>query len=105
LPLFFRLRNLKVLEHLAFLQESQFWPRERLEELQIAKLRRLVKHASETVPYYREVFARAGITAHDIRTLDDVKRLPILTKEDMVDRPLSDILSRCSLTETHTPGP
>lgn len=93
LPLFFRLRNLKVLEHLAFLQESQFWPRERLEELQLAKLRRLVKHASETVPYYREVFALAGITAKDIRTLDDVKRLPILTKEDIVDRPLSAFLS------------
>ncbi|MDP2896299.1 MAG: hypothetical protein Q8Q12_07040 [bacterium] len=93
LPLFFRLRNLKVLEHLAFLQESQFWPRERLEELQLARLRKLVKHASETVPYYREVFARSGITAQDIRTLDDVKRLPILSKEDIVDRPLSAFLS------------
>ena len=93
LPIFFRLRNLRVLEHLAFLQESQFWSRERLEELQLARLRKLVKHASETVPYYREVFGRTGITAHDIRTLDDVKRLPILSEEDIVDRPLSAFLS------------
>ena len=93
LPLLFRIKGLKVRQYLSFLQKSQYWPKERLEELQLRKLKRLVKHASETVPYYRDAFMRLGITADDIRTLDDLKRLPILTKEDIVARPPSAFLS------------
>ena len=39
-----------------FLQESQWWSREKLEEHQMEQLSKLLRHAYENVPYYRGVF-------------------------------------------------
>jgi len=93
LPFFFRLRKLKVCEYLGYLQKTQYLPAEEIVELQLAKLRELIRHALQTVPYYREVFTSRKISAEDIRTLDDVKLLPILTKEQIVSMPRSTFLS------------
>ncbi len=48
-------------ETYAFLQESQWWSRERLEEYQLAQLGKLLDHAYENVPYYRRVFDERGL--------------------------------------------
>ena len=45
----------------AFLQESQWWSRERLEEYQLQQLSTLLQHAYENVPYYRRVFDKNRI--------------------------------------------
>jgi phenylacetate-CoA ligase len=65
------------------LRESQWWPRERIEELQAGALRRLVGVASG-VPFYRQQFASAGVGPGDIRTIADIRRLPILERSDLV---------------------
>mgnify|MGYP001104137220 CR=1 FL=1 len=39
-----------------FLQESQWWSKEKLEEYQMQQLEKLLKHIYENVPYYRRVF-------------------------------------------------
>jgi phenylacetate-CoA ligase len=57
-------------------------------------LRRLVGHAYERVPFYRERFDRAGVTPADIRTLDDLSRLPVTEKADLIDRPVEAIVAR-----------
>lgn len=44
------------------------------------KIQKLVRHAYETVPYYMELMDSHGIKPDDIRTADDLKKLPILTK-------------------------
>ena len=64
-----------------FLEESQWWPKERLKEYQDKKLRSLINHAYTSVPYYRAVFDRHGIRPEDIRTSDDLAKVPILTKD------------------------
>jgi phenylacetate-CoA ligase len=67
----------------ASLKESQGWPRERLEGLQAEALRRLVGIAG-AVPFYRRRFDAAGVVARDIRTIADIRRLPILERHDVV---------------------
>ena len=62
------------------LEESQWWPREKLTEYQNRKLRDLIIHAYRNVPYYREAFEGNGVRPEDIRTSGDLTRLPILTK-------------------------
>ena len=62
------------------LEETQWWPRERLEALQLNRLRNLLTKVQNNVPYYRDLFASIGFNAEDIRSLDDLKRLPFLTK-------------------------
>jgi phenylacetate-CoA ligase len=56
---------------------------ENLETLQLRKLQRLVRHAYEHVPHYRSRMQRAGILPEDIATLEDLRQLPVTTKEDL----------------------
>ena len=59
-------------------------PREALEKLQLERLQKTVRHCMNA-EFYREKFAELGITPDDIQSLDDVRRLPFTTKEDLRD--------------------
>jgi phenylacetate-CoA ligase len=50
--------------------------------LSVDRLRRLVAYVDERVPFYRQAFVRAGVTADQIRSLDDLRRLPFTEKSD-----------------------
>lgn len=62
------------------MEESQWWTAERLESLQISRLRKLLAKARTHVPYYRDMFAGLGFRPEDFLSLDDLQRLPFLTK-------------------------
>jgi phenylacetate-CoA ligase len=62
------------------MDESQWWPLEKIEALQLDRLRNLVSHAEQHVPYYRELFEKIGLTASSIQSLVDLQRIPFLTK-------------------------
>ncbi|MFC2046295.1 phenylacetate--CoA ligase family protein [Chloroflexota bacterium] len=82
LPVGETLRGTSVLCRLRQLEQSQWESSERLRELQKEKLRRLVHHAYEHVPYYRRVFEERGMRPEDIATPEDLSKLPVLTKEE-----------------------
>jgi phenylacetate-CoA ligase len=70
-----------------------FWPSvesPRREAFQSAQLRRLVRFAAREVPYYREHFRSAGLDPETFRGLADLERVPVTTKRDLADRPVSD---------------
>ncbi len=58
------------------------FPRAELERLQLGRLRRQVARAAERVPLYRERLRAAGVTASDIRSLNDLSGLPFTAKDD-----------------------
>lgn len=62
------------------MEETQWWPRERLEALRIERLKTLLAHAGRHVPYYRDAFRRAGFDPAALTSLADLARLPFLTK-------------------------
>jgi phenylacetate-CoA ligase len=68
---------------LSWLNKTQWWKSEELEKLQNKKLRALIKHAYENVPYYHNIFRRLNLRPEDIKTKDDLDKLPILTKKDI----------------------
>jgi len=70
-----------VSKHLKFLDKSQWWSPEELKEYQNEKLRALVKHAYTNVPYYHNLFKERKLIPDDIKTTDDLLKLPMLTKE------------------------
>ena len=76
-----RARRPRVHRLLQELEASQYWPLERIRAYQLRKLSALLAHAYANVPYYREMFDGVGAVPADIRTLDDLARLPILTKD------------------------
>ena len=57
--------------------------RDELEALQLSRLQQTVAHAYANVPFYTRKFDEAGIHPDDIRTLDDVRKLPFTSKEDL----------------------
>ncbi|HEY3374089.1 MAG TPA: phenylacetate--CoA ligase [Candidatus Aquicultor sp.] len=59
--------------------------REKLQELQLKRLQTLVKWIYNEVPYHRERFVEAGVKPSDIKTLEDVAKLPFTTKNDLRD--------------------
>ncbi|QAY58701.1 phenylacetate--CoA ligase [Microbacterium protaetiae] len=65
------------------LDPEERMPRPELQALQLKRLQWTVQHAYENVPPYRQKFAAAGVSPEDIRTLDDVRRLPFTTKADL----------------------
>jgi len=52
-------------------------------KIQTARLREIVTHAYETVPYYHRVFDGLGLKPSDIRTKEDLHKLPTITKADL----------------------
>ncbi len=68
--------------------ENRIWdsaetaPRAELERLQLDRLRGLVSRLAD-VPFYKNAFAEAGTSPEDIRSLDDLRRLPMTTKDDL----------------------
>lgn len=63
------------------LNQSQWWPREQLEALQNEKLRILIRHCYEKVPYYRAIMRERGLRPEDIRSQKDLEAFPVLTKQ------------------------
>jgi phenylacetate-CoA ligase len=62
------------------LEESQWWPTEKLRALQIERLRTLLVDAGRHVPYYRDLFRALRFDPAAITSLADLQRLPFLTK-------------------------
>jgi phenylacetate-CoA ligase len=75
------------------LRQTQWLPRAEVEALQLRRLRRLVQHAYDHVAYYRETLQSAGVKPDDVRSLDDLRRLPVLTKTGLRENLYFDLLS------------
>ncbi|MDR2089152.1 MAG: phenylacetate--CoA ligase [Clostridiales Family XIII bacterium] len=56
---------------------------EAMRALQSERLVKAVRHVYDHVPYYRDKMADAGLAPQDIRSMDDLHKLPFLTKEDL----------------------
>jgi len=73
----------KVNHYLKFLQESQWWLREQIDKYQNQRLHLLIRHSVNTVPYYHMLFKDLKLSPDDIKSKEDLTKLPILTKADI----------------------
>jgi phenylacetate-CoA ligase len=85
--------------HYETLCQTQWLSPELTRELQDEKLRRLIRHAYRNVPYYRARMQQAKLRPEDIKTQDDLAKLPFLTKADIRKHLFFDIMS-----ENHDKG-
>ncbi len=63
--------------------EIETMPYEQLRDLQNERFLNQVKHVWDNVPYYRKKMEDKGITPEDIKSIDDLHKLPFLTKDDL----------------------
>jgi phenylacetate-CoA ligase len=80
-PSWERLRGRPTFELLAQLQRSERISADELSALRTGYLRRLVRHAYLHTAFYRDAFDAAGVSVDDIRTPDDIRRLPLLRRD------------------------
>lgn len=72
-------------EQLIFIKKREFNGAEEIIAYQNKKLRALINHCFNTVPYYHRTFKNLGLTPDDIQAKEDLVKLPILTKQIIRD--------------------
>jgi len=81
-------------------REYETMPRESLEKLQLERLQETIRRVYRSVPFYRDLFREKGLEPGDIKSLDDLKKLPFTCKQDLRDNypyglftvPLTDVV-------------
>ncbi|MBQ7220589.1 MAG: phenylacetate--CoA ligase [Synergistaceae bacterium] len=66
-----------------FQPEIETMPHDKIRDLQNERLLKQVRHVWENVPYYRAKMQEKGLTPDDIKSQDDLYKLPFLTKDDL----------------------
>ncbi len=106
----------RVLRTAAFVARSRierslpFWTEERIRWLQERRLRAMVTHAYVSVPFYRDAMDRLRLTPDDIRTAEDLARMPLIGAEHLHAEPNAFVSERyktrktCVLYSTGTGG-
>ena len=67
-----------------FNPEFEMMSREEIEALQLKRLKATVEHCMNS-PFYKQRLGECGITAESIKTLDDLRKIPFTTKQDLRD--------------------
>jgi len=66
-----------------FNKKIETTPRKKIQELQLKRLKETVNRVYENVPFYKKKFKELKITPDDIKTLNDITKLPLTTKDDL----------------------
>ena len=64
-------------------KEAECASREEITKIQNEKLVEQVKHVWDNVPYYRKKMEKAGVTPDDIKSIEDLHKLPFMSKADL----------------------
>ena len=87
LPAYDRVRGRRYTAQRTFLEQSQWWNEERIRDFQWTELQKLLAHVFASVPYLRDKYRAAGIALEDLRSWDDFRRLPPLTRAEINAHP------------------
>jgi len=70
-------------KYLAELKLHQRQNEKELKNIQLKKLKHMINHSYNNVPFYRELFTKENIRPEDIKNLDDLQKIPIITKKEI----------------------
>ena len=68
-----------------FQKDIETMPRQKIEELQLERLKWLVDYCMTNIPFYNKRLTEAGVTAEKIKSLKDIEYIPYTTKADIRD--------------------
>lgn len=107
LKIYFREYGRKFQEKLKEFERMQWCSLDELKEYQNERIRILIKHCYENVPYYRKLMDERKLKHTDVRSVDDLHKLPILTREDVKNNfsmLVAGIFTSSKLILGHTSG-
>jgi len=85
--------NVRKLLYLRQAMRNQWLKKKEIEEIQRRMMRGMIVHAYDNVPFYHRKFREAGVTPDDIRTVEDLRKIPITTKKELKEN-FSDLIAR-----------
>jgi len=85
---------LRVLRCCYELSRSQWFKPAELKRLQEKRLRAIIRHVYENVPLYHRKFDSAGVKPSDIRTVEDLTKIPFTTKKEVKSGIPDEIIAR-----------
>jgi len=80
-PAFEAARGRPTVPLLNYLRTTERWSLEALRDLQVGMLRRLLRHAYQHTAHFREVMDERAIRPEDIESIEDLHRLPLLSRD------------------------
>jgi phenylacetate-CoA ligase len=101
-PLWARWEGSSYLEHYRQLLRTQYDDPETIRDRQWATLKAVLRHAYDTVPFYRQRFDESAIHPDEVRDFDDYQRVPVLTKADIRGHGPALLSDRFSPKALHT---
>ena len=78
------LRNKEIFDQYRFLKETESWSQDELQCLKLQRFKGLISHAYSNSPYYRTLWDKIGFSPENITSLEDIKKLPIQSKQDLI---------------------
>ena len=68
-----------------WLAKTQWFDEDKLRQIQLERLKNIISHSYKTVPYYKKMMDEYGVRPESIGTLDDIKKIPVLSKRDVLE--------------------
>lgn len=97
----------RVAYYLSNLLRHTRWSREKLLEYQNLKVREIVNYAYKHVPFYHEKFRQLGLRPEEVKTVEDLKKMPIIERRELqrnADKTISDEFDVTKLKRISTSG-
>jgi phenylacetate-CoA ligase len=80
--------------HLFHVNKNQWKTYDELKKLQLKKLKKIIHHAYYNVPFYHDLFKKNNLLPSDIKTLNDLNKIPIISKEEVKFNYPQNIISK-----------
>ena len=107
LPVYDYVRGTRRRKYRKLLEKSQWLTKKEIEDTQLKNLKAVLRHAYDTVPFYHQAFKERGLHPGDIKKVEDMIKLPVLTKQDIQndkEKLTSTKISQDQLIPYHTGG-
>lgn len=89
-----RIKKRKTVEYFDYLKKSQWWTQREIQDFQFNEFKNLIKTSYNQVPYWHEKIRNNNLSLADFKSLNDLYKLPILSKEEI--KKYKDKMINCS---------
>ncbi len=96
MPLADKFMGTEKFKYLGMIEEMSTWSADQIRD---RHLRELVNHAYQNTIHYREIFDQHGLLPSDIQGVENLSKIPVLTKNDILNAPDKFIQKNISATE------
>jgi len=97
----YQFRRLRKIGYIAQLKRHQWLNESELKKIQENRLKQIINHAYTDIPFYNDLFKSVNLMPSDIKTVEDLKKIPFITKKDVQENYPKIIAKGTNLKKCH----